>query len=768
MHVGRHGEHARHVLPAVRGGPVLDVLAVGGHDHVGDVVRVIVVVAVVMHPVGVHVGVQGLVALPVVPQCLQELGAGADLIVEHQLFDGRQAVRRGAQADALRAGVVVDRAASADVHAFVDAAVDQQAEVRQRLEPLLRQVDLVDHADHPVAPVFQLEAEALDHLVEAREGVQSAGIRAQALPRTGTALVEGAGGGAVDAAAVVDGQMDRLRQIEGAGVVPAVGLPGNAGLHAADADVVPGVLQGLSVVHQRPDHRLVVEDLGLAGADADHVEHLDLELLGRPLVQAHAHPGVRDAGVGVGVQHHVAQVVGDVVPLLVHAAHVQGGPAHDRAAGERDGHRVADLAQGVHQAEGVLDQLLALLARHQAALHGLSVVRPEDLVEAAVGHAVAVGLDDDHVGGDMPQLDGFPEVPGRSLGHLQAVGGDPLQFLPADGIRLLRSHPRGQFAVPADVRGGALDCDELRLVEVHALHVFGPGFVQRRHALFHLAAQAAEAHGQQLFVVGRHVADAGVHEQALLRHALALVAALDLFRGVHGQRRLGDGAALPVVLHGVHVVDDVLGYHVAVVLPLVHGTVSELIHQPVEGEFRIQRCGFRRRAQLAHDQLVGPDVDLHPAVDLPQGHGPLHVLGIHGEVSVTLGDDLRPLAVGGVVRVLQPVQHLVDAGERGRILRQAGDAHAPLPVVGLDGQRPVRRGVDVSFVDHCASPSLIPGGWPACRSPGSLSRSRLRAAATGAPPWACPGSPRRWCRCRSGRRAPAGRTGRRPPRSAGR
>ena len=674
LDVGRHGEDARHVLPAVGGRAVADIAAVFVHDKAGQVVGIVVVIAVLVHVRAVDEGVERGIAGPVRLQRLEHFRASDALFVENELFDGGKAVRRGADAHGLGAGVVVFRTAAGHVHPLRDAIVHQQREVRQRLHALVAEVHLVDRGDHAVAPVFHLLVKGFQHLVEAREGLQRAGV-------------DGKLGVVVDAAAAVDRHVEDQRQVQRAGVVHAVGLPGDGRLHAADAHIAPRLLQRLAVAHQGLDDRRVVEDLRLAGADADDVEDLDLELPRGALVQAHAHPGVRDAGVGVGVQDHVAHVAGDILALGVHAAHVQRRAAHDGAGGEGDGVSVADLAELVHLDEEQLDQLLHLRAGQGAVFEVVFIEAGEEHVEAAVSHRVAVALDDDHVGGDVVKLQGLPEVPRRVFRHPEAVGGDALQLPAPDGVGLLPRHLLREGTVTADVGGRALHGVLFRFVKLAALHVLRAAGVQRLHRRDDLLPNAAEAEGEELFIVGADVADAGVDKQAAAVDALAEVRALPLLLRQRRLKGLAQRLVLPEGLDGVDVVLDLLVDDVAVVGAGLHDVAAKLPRQPVEGELRVDGRGAGLRRQLADDQLVGPDVDADVREDVPQNQAPLHVLRQMGVFFVALRDDHGALGVRGGIPLLRPLQQAVHPREGRRVLGQAGDAHAPDLVIGLHGQR---------------------------------------------------------------------------------
>ena len=68
--------------------PVFDVPAPGIHREFGQTVGIIVVIAVMVHPVGIHIGIQRLVSFPVGLDCVQQFLPRDYLLIEHQLFNG--------------------------------------------------------------------------------------------------------------------------------------------------------------------------------------------------------------------------------------------------------------------------------------------------------------------------------------------------------------------------------------------------------------------------------------------------------------------------------------------------------------------------------------------------------------------------------------------------------------------------------------------------------------------------------------------------------
>ena len=188
-----HGVDAGAELAAALVATMLGMFAVVVHHKLGDLVGVIVIVAVMVHVIAVDQSLEGLVTNPVVLERLNELVGRDPLLLKDELLDGGQRVGHGTEAHKLGAGEVEAGAAAGDVSAGLYAVMDQQREVGQRLEGLVRQVDGVDGRDHAVEPVLVLLVIGLEDLVKALHVAQVTGGRAKRLA------------GAVKALAVIDG-----------------------------------------------------------------------------------------------------------------------------------------------------------------------------------------------------------------------------------------------------------------------------------------------------------------------------------------------------------------------------------------------------------------------------------------------------------------------------------------------------------------------------------------------------------------------------------
>ncbi len=123
----------------------------------------------------------------------------------------------------------------------------------------------------------------------------------------------------------------------------AVHAPGNRQLDAAHDGIVARVCLGHAAVHEGANVNLVVEELGQAVTQAHDLAGEAQQRGGRALVDTQRQVGLWQARVLLDVEQQVAELVGGVGALLVHAAHDEveaNGKASKEAGAARgaDGH----------------------------------------------------------------------------------------------------------------------------------------------------------------------------------------------------------------------------------------------------------------------------------------------------------------------------------------------------------------------------------------------------------------------------------------------
>src|SRR5450759_1946668 len=231
---------------------------------------------------------------------------------------------------------------------------------------LLDHVEVIDHAVHLV---IELGAERLYHVVDAVEAARIRGRSARPDPRA-------------PPAPLVKGKLHANRYVEETRVGGQETLPRNGGLHAPYDAVVPGVLYGIAVLHQRGYYRPVVEEGGHTVTLPGDVQR-PLEVpRRRALMNAGLVVRVPHAVAIHHVEHDVGERVGGVFTPRVGAAHDSG--LYDQeppvvlrhSLGEE--HHVLRRLRAEEQ-----HQLKRLLAGEAAIVDILLIVRVQVLVYAA-------------------------------------------------------------------------------------------------------------------------------------------------------------------------------------------------------------------------------------------------------------------------------------------------------------------------------------------------------------------------------------------------
>ena len=145
------------------------------------------------------------------------------------------------------------------------------------------------------------------------------------------------------------------------------------------------------------------------------------------------------------IQDHVIHFCGGIIAILGIAAERDALAQVGRVLqGDLLAIVVADLVQLDDEVLEHEDRLV--ITDQTGGLVGL-IERLEVLAQVSLRIAAAHLLDlrDDVT--EEVALDGFPQVPGRMLGHPLADLGDVEQFLLAHGIRLFRRHLPGQLGI---------------------------------------------------------------------------------------------------------------------------------------------------------------------------------------------------------------------------------------------------------------------------------------------------------------------------------
>ena len=110
----------------MRSRTILYILAIGIITQTGQVIGIVIIIAVMMHMVTVHQCVESVKSFPIVVYGLQELGTANLLLFEDQLLDGGQSICHGANANALWSAKIIPGAAGGDIHAFLNAVIHKQ------------------------------------------------------------------------------------------------------------------------------------------------------------------------------------------------------------------------------------------------------------------------------------------------------------------------------------------------------------------------------------------------------------------------------------------------------------------------------------------------------------------------------------------------------------------------------------------------------------------------------------------------------------------
>ena len=119
--------------------------------------------------------------------------------------------------------------------------------------------------------------------------------------------------------------------------------------------------------------------------------------------------------------------------------------------------------------------------------------------------------------------------------------------------------------------------------------------------------------------------------------------------------------------------------------PFTYRQLTELIGDPLEGEFREDGAGFRRRGAVADQQLVFRDLQADIAQHMRERPGDLDLLGLVFALLVSLGDQQCPFGIQGPGLFIQvPVPQAIDPGKRGGVIDDTRYSDAPAVLVESD------------------------------------------------------------------------------------
>ncbi len=359
------------------------------------------------------------------------------------------------------------------------------------------------------------------------------------------------------------------------------------------------------------------------------------------------------------------------------------------------------------------EQVGRLLRTDQAGRLVALVERLEVLAQVGLRVAAADLLDLRRDVAEEMALDGFPQVPGRMLGHVLAHLGDVQQLLHPLGVRLLRRHLAGQLGIAVRQPDDRPHRDEAGLVEVELGGVRQP-HVEGLLPLLDLLDHAGEALVVDPRVVQVAAAARPGHElrdEARLVDGVRIEAVLldeDLV-GPRPQRPLVPVLERPLVrlpvFRGLRLLDGLLFLH------------------PLHVPFRIRVDGVDAARHAADDEVL-VDVQLLPLDQLGEELGPADDLLVAGGALVDLRHDPDPLAVDLLGRahvlLLQPVDPIgIDLDPTAGIPCHSCRGHRPLSCFLMwCGDWCSLRSVSVRASRRVTPPGAIaPACRPRCSSP---------------------------------------------------
>ena len=561
-----------------------------------------------------EVGVQG----------VHQLRHGEDLVLIYQLLDGHEGVRHVDDGPVGHAEHAVVGMGLGEILAQIHAGLDAQDGEEGGTDEF--PADVPGHGAQPQGlmdeRLFLLE-EGFIEFFKGREAAGVAGLQAGAHP--------------VDVQAVVEGQMQDARQVVGRHALGAVVLRpvGQAGIDAAQAPPLAGLLVGDAPVHVFADHDLVALEQGDAApglqVGADGLAHDPVRGL---IVPPEPHGGAGELQLGHHVEDEVAQLVGHIRMILAQAAH------HDVVDAEVDlmgllVHVVGNEGLGAPAADHVRQVGGDLLQRH-AVFEVILEITVKILVGTGPVGVILHGVFK-HLGqgAHLHELQGLMEGAGGIFGHILAGLRDLLQPRLFRRVAFPGGHLPGQGRIAVGMVDGGLECDDGRLPEIDLVHVRTAGGDIAVNVLLAAADIFLQAGGQDVRPVqgggalpGDPVLQAGIPQLGGLRllgpvphqGMPGIVGALGHAVGLEKTGGLPQDLQLLPVQYGGGIqghADD----------PVVIPDVVDIIAADVDGRLTADDAG----GGPAHDLVEGMDPDRHVVHHLFQHFG---------------GADLQILALG--------------------------------------------------------------------------------------------------------------------------
>ena len=593
-HVGRDRVAAGLEVPSSHVGIALDLMGVELEEVPPEKVHLVHVVSVLGHAAQNRLA-QELVALarPVAPHGGRELSIGRDglhapalaVLAQHAAAQGHERVGEVGRAHALHARGVVARPSLRDVLALREAVGDEARQQRRGRGRAMREVTRVAAAHHERDVAGYRGLHRTLELGVVRKALRVGGQR----------------------------KLEATEHVEHRDVVQAIHAPRDGQLHAAHDGVVARVGLGHAAVHERADVDLVVEQLRQAVSQADDLAGLAEQHARRAGMHAHGQVGLRQARVSLDVEQKLAQLVGGVMPPLVHAAHDEV-EADGKAGKEAGTLRGANGHDRVELEVEALDELADVLGRGAGGKACL-VVGPQVLVSAAQRQRRGVALVHEGHLGEPHELDGIREVTRRLAGDVGEHLGDALELGGARRLSLRDELANGAL-IAADVGNHGLERDDGRAQEgvvglcggtcAGALEdgAVAAGEHEREVADDVSLALVGLRHGEDLVGLGRR--DVGVEVRAVPVVERAATPVREEFLAVLGLVGLRD---LEAVLRA-------------------RGELVQLVCDPVGTHLGRDDARTRRGAAVSHDEVGVADHDLVLGQDVCHGKRPAHDDGL--------------------------------------------------------------------------------------------------------------------------------------------
>ncbi len=306
-HIGRIGIHARNELSSAQ------IFVAGNRDaEATDQFS------------GQFVGFPGIVAVPdnfpayLYPEIVisfiiriqggYKFGERADMLFEDQFFNRQERICHISHSHALYSVVIEQCAAGLDLPAAVHAAVCDGGHKGKRYEACMHGIHHVGYADLMPQQMFHVGVIKLCEALKVRDilKLSKAGDKRFACGRINP---------------VMKHDFQRFGQIEISGIGKGAELALDAHFHTADDCIVfSRQIHGNALADQGRDRDLIVVHGRHAETFPDHLRTKREEIIRSVAVDAAADRRLSHMDSGGGFQHQIGQLVGIVVPQLVHSS----------------------------------------------------------------------------------------------------------------------------------------------------------------------------------------------------------------------------------------------------------------------------------------------------------------------------------------------------------------------------------------------------------------------------------------------------------------